>query len=484
MAVSDRLADAIRALLGVSAYQKPKGYGPELDSALVEEVRANLGGQIQPLPTTKLRWYLADLEQAQASADAGNLRPAAQLLRAKLRDGVLAGLLGTRSAGLVRLPKRFYGDAEIIQRLEGDDGGRTVFDEMFPPAELARMTSDGIDLGISVGEMMPVEGRDYPVLVRLDPEFLQYRWAENRWYFLSIAGALPITPGDGRWILHLPGARLQPWTSGLWPALGRSFINKEHAILHRSNYSAKLANPARVAVSPLGGAQVERTGMLRRLMAWGINTVFDLPVGWDVKLVESNGRGIEVFQKEIDTSDLEYMVAVAGQLVTTTGGSGFQNADVFRSIREDLIKNDGESLAYTINTQGLPKYIADHFGIDAITKRATRVEWDTKVPKELEAEARTFLSLAQALAQLAEVLQGTDKRVNLDELATRFALPLVSTADETEGAAASSAPELTVPQRLSQPSIRAAVGRLVKYLPAAARRLSVEELAGIVSKAA
>src|SRR5271169_1084576 len=102
--------------MGISAFEAPsdardRHLGVLLEDATVEQIREALGGQIQPLPNTRTRWYLADLETAQRQADSGNLLMAGQLYRSLRRDGVIAGLLGTRSAGLVRLPKKFYGDA-------------------------------------------------------------------------------------------------------------------------------------------------------------------------------------------------------------------------------------------------------------------------------------------------------------------------------------------------------------------------------------
>lgn len=427
MALRDRALAVVEALLGVSAYQPPKVVN---DSSLVEnEVREALGGNIQPLPTTKLRWYIEDLEAAQASADTGFLRPAAQLCRAMRRDGVLKGLSKNRTKGLIRLPKRFYGDTEVADTLRSRNGSRSVFDEMFPPSELQLLDEDGFELGIGVAELVPVKGRDFPVMVRLEPEFLQYRWAENRWYFNSIAGALPITPGDGRWILHVPGGRLTPWASGLWPALGRSFINKEHALMYRSNYCAKLANPARVAHAPVGATEAQRTGFFKRLLAWGVNTVFELPVGWEVSLLESNGRGWEVFQKQIDTSDLEYMVSLAGQVVTTTGGAGFSNADVPAKIAQDLIQGDGDDLAYTINTQGLPQFIVERWGLEALAK-ATIMEWDTGTPDDKEKETRVMGQAADAIAKLSASLAPYELRVDVSEVTTRFGIPTKAGAVE------------------------------------------------------
>jgi len=447
MGVRDALRDVARALLGVSAYQSAEGFGPQLDDPLVRQVRKGLNGQIQPLPVTRIRWYLKDLENARYAADNGNMQPAAQLYRAMRQDGVLAGLMSARGAGLVRLPRKFYGDTGVAADLQANNGSRSVFDEMFPPSELGVTAVDGFSLGVSVAELVPVEGRDYPIYVRLEPEFLQYRWNENRWYFLSIAGALPITPGDGRWVLHVPGPRMSPWNHGLWPALGESYINKSHAKLHRANYSAKLANPARAATAPVGASEGERRGFIRRLIQWGTNAVFELPVGWEVKLIESNGRGYEVFQQEIDTSDKEYMIAITGQEVTTTGGSGFSNSDVQRAIRQDLTQADAEQLAYTINTQGLPQYIVGRYGVEALSNRWCGVAWDTAVPKEMKDQADTLAKLATAIQQLSVVLQGSTAQLDINALATRFGIPLTTNGTQADGTAL-----VTPPPKLAAPA--------------------------------
>src|ERR1017187_10051321 len=120
------------------------------------------------------------------------------------RDGVLQGLLATRTGGLVRQPKRFYGkNDQINKELISKNGSRSVFDEMCPPGELEAIDSDGLNMGVGLGELVPVVGRKYPVLRRLDPEWLNYSWADSTWYYNSRIGRLPVTPGDGRWVLHI-----------------------------------------------------------------------------------------------------------------------------------------------------------------------------------------------------------------------------------------------------------------------------------------
>ncbi len=419
-----KLADAVKALLGVSTYQpKSQAYGPSLSDGQVEEIRRMIGGgQLTPPPQTQTRWYLSDLETARVKADTGDLTQAGKLWASMKVDGTLAGLLRTLTSGLVRLPKRFYGDPDLVKELQPNNGTVSAFDAMNPPVELAALAGDGHGLGVGVAEYLPVEGRTIPVLSRLEPEFLQYRWDINRWFYRSTAGLLPITPGDGRWVLHLPGGRVNPWRAGLWPALGKAFIQKDHANFYRGNYISKLANSARVATSPAGASDEQRQGLLARVIAWGVNTVFELPAGYDVKLIESNGRGVEIFQEEIDQCDKEITIAIAGQVVTTDGGAGFSNSEVHRLIRSDIIQDVGDALAHTLNTQCLPLYSVLRRGIGGLDTRAT-VEYITDAPKDHEATARTMVSVGAAITSIRTALAPDGKKPETKELMTRFDIP-------------------------------------------------------------
>lgn len=426
------LKSAISALLGISAYeQAPPTAGPTLDDAQVEALRKQFGGQLSPLPLTQTRWYQRDLETAIHNADLGDLSLAAVLYRSFKRDGTLSGLLSTRTSGLVRLPKRFRGDAEIKSALEARDGptARSVFDDMFPSAELAQLAADGICLGIGVAELVPVPGRAFPVMMRHDPAFLRYRWNENRWYYTSIAGAIPIEPGLGRWILHVPGGRMAPWQNGNWQALADAWITKQHARMHRSNYSAKLANPARAATAPAGATEDQRKGFLASIIGWGVNTAFELPPGWDVKLIESKGEGFKVFQEEIATSDREIMIALAGQEVTTTGGTGFANADIHKSIRADLIQETADALAYTINTQGIPIYVIRSFGLDRLERGGATVEWDVTPPKDVKQEAESLKAFGEAIEKLTPALLPYKRTVDVGALLTKYGIPVAQDSD-------------------------------------------------------
>lgn len=365
---------------------------------------------------SQTRWHLAELESAIRNADTGQLRTAARLCESLRRDGVIHGVLSTRSLGLVQLPVKFKGDPELVVGCEED------FRTTFPNPELALLDSDGVLLGVGVGEFVSVNGAR-PVLRRLDPQWLWYRWSEDRWYYQSIKGMLPINPGDGRWVLHCPGGSVKPWAQGLWMALGRAFIAKEHAYFLRENYSQKLANAARIAVSPAGASDTQKKGWFARIAAWGVNSVFATPPGWDVRLLESNGRGYEIFKETIEGCNEEIIITLAGQLVTTTGGSGFISGNMFQAIASDLIQGDGDALAATLNVQALPHWKNARYGAGA-KDLAISGAWDVTPPQDLNSKATAMTAAATAAKALNEVLAQSGKEVDMVEMVRLYGVPV------------------------------------------------------------
>lgn len=419
-------------LLGVSAFQKPiDSSAPTLDTPSIRERRKQQGGQLSPLPQTRTRWYQADLERAIHEAENGFLQRAAILWDACKRDGTFRGVLTTSTSGLVALPKKFKGRGDIVKALKTTRKSvRSVFEEMCPGAELSKLAADGRGLGVGVGELLNVPGRDYPVLCRLDPQWLVYRWVEDRWYYQSIVGLMPITPGDGRWVLHIPGGRQAPWKEGIYAAIGEAYISKQHSKMYDINWQSKLANPARVAMSPQGSSEEQKQSWWRAVMAWGVNTVFGVTPGYEVKLLEGNGRGYESFEQNISRCDREMIVATTGQTVTTDGGAGFANADIHKSIRADIIKEIADTLAYTINTQIIPQWVVKRFGIEALDDSAI-VSWVTTPPKELKSTADAKLAAANGLAAWGEALaqHGNGARIDVGAYAAEFDVVLLGDED-------------------------------------------------------
>jgi hypothetical protein len=407
------------------------------------------GRQVTPLAHSVTRWQHDDVEAAIHDADAGNLQRAAQLCAALRRDGTIAGVLSTRTEGLIQLPVRYSGDEEMAERLEGE------FRCVVPAAEAALLAGDGILLGVGVGELVEEPGSDVMTFRRLNPEYLIYRWSEDRWYYRSVGGLLPITPGDGRWVLHTPGGHQSPWQSGLWMALGRAYISKDHAFFYRENYSGKLANPARVAVSPAGSSANARAGFFRKIARWGVNTVFDLPQGWDVRILESNGRGFEIFEATIKTCDQEIQVVLAGQSVSTDGGKAFTSTKIFQTIRYDLIQATADRLAETINRQIIPQWANQRFGWKGVLA-APSIGWDVTPPADLIATAQLIAQFSSAVLAANAALAPYGRQIDAIGMARGFGFKLLSPEESAAvlAAAAKMAPSNdAAPQAPSVPAV-------------------------------
>jgi hypothetical protein len=434
--VGEAFKDLVSALLGISTFAPPTMPGPALSDESTREARMALGGALEAIPQVRLRWYPPDIERAQRQATTGDLTMVGQLTESMKLDGVYRGLLDARTS-VVNFPKRFYGSEEVVKVLESKVASdRDVYSEMIPATEAKLMAGDELVAGVAVGEMLPVVGRDFPVLVRRFPQNLFYMWWRNQWFYRSIIGLIPITPGipdekGNSWVLHIGGGRLAPWNSGLWNTCGRSYINKTQTLFARQSYEMKHSQPARVATASIGAAESERDGMLSKLIKWTLNAAFVLPPGWKMELVESKGEGHQVYEASIATYNEEMATALCGSAVMLQGTAGFSNMDVFRVVQSDLIKTTSSAWDHTVNTQILPAFIARRWGSEAILN-STTVETDVSAPKDRKIEADTMVSLGTAVKALLEAIalaQGGSVesdlvRLNIRELLSRFGIPV------------------------------------------------------------
>jgi hypothetical protein len=428
-----------------------------LNDPQVKRTREIMGGGLYRSRMTSTAIYLDDLDQAVQAADLGQLTLACQLLQSCDQHPVAQGLMATRTSGLVRLPVKWAGNPAAISLLKqgviaGSDTGEnpnSLYDYLVPPGERSRFSEDAIKLGYAIGELQPSTS-GLPLFRQLDPAGLQYRVDTNTWIYNSVAGPVVVEPGvwptdrDSAFVLYTAG-RTTPWRRGIWKSLLQCYIVTLHALSYRSSWESKLANPARVGTSPVGADEDQDAALFEQIAAWGLNTTMLLKPGQDLKLVESNGRGHDCFSKTIAEQTEQIIYLISGNTVVADGGSGFQNASLFRAIRNDLIQADANVLASVENFQIIP-LILEALGF---TDTAVTREYVTASPAEVASEAQAFSQVAAAITALSEafVASGSEQRLDVGAICNQFAIPVlgdsdgdgIPEADETTDAAASAA---------------------------------------------
>ena len=411
-----------------------------LDDSSFQERRQQIG-HLSLRPEIQLEWIMQQREDAIKSTVAGDLSGAALLSKIILTDPVFNGVFNTRVSGTCSLPRRFRGLPEHTAALElGHDSIRSVFDSMVDPTQLRLMLADYLMLGVSIGELIDVPGRDYPVLRRLDPQWLRYRWTDpggTGWYYNSVLGPVSVRPGDGRWVMMENGVSASPWERGLYLPNSQIYIQKFTCILESMNYERGLANPVIIASAPQGANDLDRGAWQEAWSNVGLNTVLTAPPGYTATAMQAGSVGFEAFQKTIARCNEEFIIAVAGNLVSTQGNSGFSSSNIYRDIKTDLIKDAARALEWVINSQILPQWVVKIYGVGAL-EQPPCIEFDTEAPKSPVELAQAWTQLAAALPAITQALAAVGKELDIDEVIARFSLPIKSTEIMTRGQRAAS----------------------------------------------
>lgn len=400
-----------------------------------QEVRAKNSGRLNYPRTQLVDVYQEEVNDAlQLLNQTGNYREAGRISQLALAsDGWVSGVFGTFTASITSLPRKFLGDPEILRDLSQGYAGlkgdpRSLFDVIVRPSVFSSMLVDARMLGVSVAELVWLPDLDYPIVARLDPQFLQLDRYSNTWFYRTDTGqSLEVIPGDGRWILLTSGGASEPWNGGIWAAVARDYARKSEALLNFQNWQRKHASPIRVGQTAQGSTAVDYEDYLEQMIEWsGTNTSVVLPPGWTLDLKETNGQGYAAYAKTVEMSNESLTVAIVGQLLTVTGGQGFSNGEVGLTVRGDLTKRYANDIANAFSEQLLPYVVAAKYGS---VDRPVALVLETSPPKDKSAVAKAMSDSAAAIKAVVEASELAKQaglnayKPDITELQRQFGIP-------------------------------------------------------------
>jgi phage gp29-like protein len=408
-------------------------------------------------------WTPALLRAAEIQADAGNLVLAADLCETMFGDDRIKAVLDTRTDTLLGMPLSFEASGDgrrsprLVKALEVEED----WYEAFPVSEQRMVHAWGIALGVGLAEIQWTDwdlnakgskSRTLPRIVAKSPRHLRYDWIERTWklkvqnagdFSVGAADEIPISPGDGKWIIYTPASINRPWVWGAYRALSRWALLKRYAIQDWGYFSEKLGQGIWTVEGTGQGLNNDQRRMIAAdIQAMGRGGVSVLPNGFSLKLIESAARSYESFKAQVDCADNGYAVAVLGQNLTThAGASGNQGAaSVHGKVSLGRTKFDDESLGTCWHDQALRPYALYNYGDEDLAPWPKR---DTTPTEDLKEAASVIQQVGQGISSLVNA----GAPVDLRKLCEKFKIPTLEPGEEPPArpAAATGGPSSAVP---------------------------------------
>jgi phage gp29-like protein len=370
----------------------------------------------EPSGRNWIDWDADGIMAAEQLAASGNLRQAAELCHALLADERIASNLATLTRGLLGLPLSWEAGAgrqkhRAVRALEAEEDWLSMADE----ATLAQLLLWGVLLGVAVAKLTPYVGASGRLLLKVepwDPRWLRWDDAGQRWMITTAnAGEVPVET-DGRWLVLTPHGAHRPWEHGIYRILARWWLLKRYAREDWMRHSEVKAQGVLVAFStdaarqgPAGRDDLsarQRKHLAEQLKGLGRDAALVLPRGLDMKLVESQAKNYETFEKQIELSNTGISVGILGQNLTTeVKGGSFAAAKVHADVADYLRRAYAEILATTLHFQLLAFWALWNFRAEAI---APWPAWRVEAAADAKA-------LGEAMKALAEGIEAAERTV-------------------------------------------------------------------------
>lgn len=361
-------------------------------------------------------WTVDLIRSAEVSADAGQLRWAAELCDALLGDDRVQAAR-EHLAGLFGLPLTFedgVGPARSKKRARRALEAQEDWWEIFADEVLVELLLWGVLLGVGLGELVWTSrrGRWVPRLVVWHPRALRWDGASGRWFVrLGNGTEVEVVPGDGKWVVFTPRSSTRPWVHGAWRAVARWWRAKRYALSDWGRHSEQ-AGGLKVA-STTDGTDADRRKLAADLGDAGTDAAVVMPPGWDLKQLAVPSSTVDVFDRLIDAADDAITLTLLGQNLTTqVEGGSRAAADVHKAVSAAILQGLAASLGATLRAQVLERWAFYNFNDAAV---APWPVWDTAPPADRAQDAEVLSKRTTAAVTLADRGAPVDWRALAEE---------------------------------------------------------------------
>jgi len=350
----------------------------------------------------------------------------ADLLR---RDADVFGALQQRLLKLQSAPLRFApaaaDDSTAAMDAAADLARR--WPSICPAAVQSDLAVDAYMMGFAWAQLVYTYDPEAKRLVQtLDPWpawAVEYVRFERRWYAYTLdRGRIPITPGDGQWVLYAPRSKRAPYLWGAIRPVAEWSLRTSYSASDASRLAEVQGNAIMKAKLPAGARETpDGKAFMRALRTMGRNAVVPIPQGqnaaesYDIELVQAHVDTYRIFEFLMRTAGGRIRLAILGQDLTSqnqsVGSKG--TSETGENVLDDLVESDARGLSETYTAQ-VAAHDARYLGTPPVT-----VTVDAEPEEDLARTAETQGKAAEAAAKWLALVPDTD----LDALAEMARIP-------------------------------------------------------------
>lgn len=392
-------------------------------------VKASIINREIPITVVQTGWSIGEVRSAIEALVIGLFDAPAQLVDAITGDSRVQSAMQSRVGGLLgkeirhKIPAK-YSDSDLAK--ECLDAWERHWPNMATEAILADMQLWGATLGFWTGQQLWDTSGEYwlPYLSTFHARYTYYHWIYRRLIAITLDGQVPVTPGDGHWVMHAPNGQYRGWMRGNIRAISPWWLARNYALRDWARHSERHGMPIGKAITPFGAAPDMIQSYRTQLSNLGQESIIQLPqspdpqIGkYDLEWLETNGQSWDGFQGLITQCNSEITLSILGQNLTSEVKEGsFAAARVHADVRQAILEFDARALSQTIYTQMARPFAAINFGNPDLAPRSC---WDITPYEDNKAAADTFLAFSSA----ANLLRIAGYEIeNIEKVAKQFGL--------------------------------------------------------------